>query len=78
MPTYSFKNINSGEITEHVMKISDLDSFRKNNPHLEPHISGSPGLSDPARLGILKPASGFRDMLKHMKKKHRGSTINDF
>lgn len=78
MPTYSFKNIHTGEITEHILKISQLDEFKSNNPDLEIHITGSPGLSDPARLGLVKPAAGFRDLLKNMKKKNRRSTINDF
>lgn len=78
MPTYEFKNTVTGEVVEYSMKISELDEFKNKNPHLERYISGSPGLSDPARLGILKPASGFRDLLKNIKKKHRGSNINDF
>ena len=78
MPTYEFKNKETGEVVEHVMKISELDEFKANNPHLERYITGSPGLSDPARLGITKPASGFRDLLKNIKKKHRGSRVNDF
>lgn len=78
MPTYSFKDKNTGEINEVVMKISELEEFRKNNPHLESYITGAPGLSDPARLGLVKPAQGFRDLLKNMKSKHRRSTINDF
>lgn len=78
MPTYSFKHIHTGEITDHILKISQLDEFKKNNPDLEIYITGSPGLSDPARLGLVKPAAGFRDLLKNMKKKHRRSTINDF
>jgi hypothetical protein len=78
MPTYTFRDINTGEIEEHVMKISQLEEFKKNNTHLEMYITGSPGLSDPARLGLVKPAAGFRDLLKNMKKKHRRSTINDF
>ena len=78
MPQYEFKNLNTGEIEEHTMRISELDDFKKNNPHLERHITGSPGLSDPARMGLVKPASGFRDLLKSMKKANRRSTINDF
>lgn len=78
MPTYQFLNKSTGEIIEQVMKISELDNFKKQNPDLEVHISGSPGLSDPARIGIVKPAAGFRDLLKNMKSKHRRSTINDF
>ena len=78
MPLYEFKNLNTGEIEEHTMRISELDEFKKNNPHLERHITGSPGLSDPARMGLVKPAAGFRDLLKSMKKANRRSTINDF
>lgn len=78
MPTYTFKDTSTGEISEHIMKISQLDEFKLANPHLEMHITGSPGLSDPARMGLVKPAAGFRDLLKNMKKKHRRSTINDF
>jgi hypothetical protein len=78
MPVYEFKNLQTGEIVEHTMRISELDEFKKNNPHLERHITGTPGLSDPVRLGLLKPSDGFRDLLKSMKKTSRGSTINDF
>ena len=78
MPTYEFRNKETGEVIEVVMKMSELDEYKKNNPHLERYITGSPGLSDPARLGLVKPAAGFRDLLKNMKSKHRRSTINDF
>lgn len=78
MPTYLFKNNDTEEEFEIVMRISELDEYKKNNPHLQQLVNGSPGLSDPARLGLVKPAQGFRDLLKHMKSKHRRSTINDF
>ena len=35
MPTYDFMNKETGEITEHVMRISELDAFKEANPHLE-------------------------------------------
>jgi hypothetical protein len=78
MPTYFFYNKNTDSVEEYFLQISKLDEFKSNNSHLEQRIMGSPGLSDPARLGLLKPASGFRDLLKTMKNHHRGSTINDF
>jgi len=78
MPTYEFKNIETGEIETHVMSVANYDEFKLLNPHLERFISGSPGMSDPVRLGVKKPAQGFRDLLKSMKKAHRRSTINDF
>jgi hypothetical protein len=78
MPTYLFRNKETQEDTEIILRISELDDYKNNNPQLEQLISGAPGLSDPARLGLVKPAQGFRDLLKHMKSKHRRSTINDF
>lgn len=78
MPTYLFKDKETNNEHEVVLRISELDDYKNKNPHLEQLIAGAPGLSDPARLGLVKPAQGFRDLLKHMKSKHRRSTINDF
>lgn len=77
MPTYDFKNLNTNEIETFTMKISELDSFKENNPHLERHITGAPGLSDPVRLGLVKPSTGFRELLKDIKKRNRGSNIRE-
>lgn len=35
MPTYCFKNKETGEIIEKFLKISELDNFKKENPNLE-------------------------------------------
>lgn len=78
MPVYDFKNKETGEIVTHVMKVSEYDEFKKNNPHLERHITGAPGCSDPVRLGLVKPADGFKDLLKQIKKNNIGSDINTF
>lgn len=77
MPTYDFKNLNTNEIETFTMKISELDSFKENNPHLERYITGAPGLSDPVRLGLVKPSTGFRELLKDIKKRNRGSNIRE-
>ena len=34
MPTYTFKHKETGEITEVVMKIAELDPYRDANPHI--------------------------------------------
>jgi hypothetical protein len=78
MPTYTFLNKNTNEYEDHWMKIAELDFFKESNPHLEKVIMDAPGCCDPFVAGRMKPADGFRDLLKNMKKKHRGSTINDF
>lgn len=76
MPTYLFFNKKTSEEFELFLKISELDQYKKDHPELEQRVIGAPGLSDPARLGLVKPAAGFRDLLKNIKSKHRGSSIN--
>lgn len=77
MPVYTFRNIETQEITEVILKIAELDEYKQNNPHLEKVILNAPGCCDPVTAGVRKPAEGFRDLLKNMKKKNYGSNIND-
>ena len=76
MPTYLFEDNKTGDQFELTMSISERDEFVKNNPHLTQLVNGFPGLSDPVKLGRKKPDDGFRDLLKSVKKRNRGSTIN--
>lgn len=64
MPTYSFINKETGEITEHFMSISALDEFKARNPHLDRYMGdAAPGVIDPTRLGRVKIDNGFREVL---------------
>lgn len=76
MPTYTFRNTDTQEVFEKVMRISELDSYKEHYPELELVITGAPGLSDPVRLGIKKPSDGFRDVLKKIKTNNPGNNIN--
>ncbi len=78
MPIYTFKNLNTDEIEEHTLRISEYDKFKEDNPHLERYIDGSPGMSDPVRLGLKKPSDGFREVLRKIQKGSPGSKINTF
>ena len=77
MPTYNFRNNDNGEISEVILKISELDSFKSDNPHLK-----SVHLSAPILVrndGKQKPDDGFRDVLRSIKKASgRGNSINTF
>jgi hypothetical protein len=75
MANYTFLNKETNEEFDISMPISDLDDYKKNNPHLEQLLTGI-RLGDPTRLGLRKPDSGFRDVLKKVKRAHRGSNIN--
>jgi hypothetical protein len=77
MPYYLFRHKETGEVTETLLKISELDAYRAENPMLET-VPQAPGLSDPVRLGRLKPSDGFRDVLSKIKTNSPGSKINTY
>lgn len=81
MPTYTFMNTNTNEEFDITMSMSELDTYISENPHLQ-QVLKSMNIVDSTRLGVRKPDNGFRDLLKHMKKKHSQgitkSTINTF
>lgn len=79
MPTYTFEDLNTQEVVTHYLKISELDTFKENNPHLKQKLT-APAIGDPARLGITKTPDSFNSLLKHIKKGNSkgitDSTIN--
>lgn len=75
MPTYKFKNTETGEVIEKLMKISELDPFRAENPHLETIIQ-SPMICDPVRVGARKMDTGFKEVLQRVHEKTPGSQLN--
>lgn len=76
MPTYLFRNKDTQETFEAFMRISELDEYKASHPELEQLVNGAPGLSDPVRLGLIKPSDGFRDVLKNIKKNNPGNNID--
>ena len=59
MPTYDFRNKETGEILEKRMKISDKESWLKDNPEYEYVMLGAPSIGDPIRLGLALNYSVF-------------------
>jgi hypothetical protein len=80
MPTYEFQNTDTGEVFEKFMKISERETYLKENPHITQRISSVRPVIDSARLGRMKPDQGFRDLLSSMKdnKSYTGNKINDW
>ena len=79
MPTYSFRNKQTGEVFDKFMSLSARDQYLQENPDLE-SVFGAPALID--QTSTKKPDQGFRDVLREIKKKHNKvftpSTINTF
>lgn len=63
MPTYEFKDINTGDVFEKIMKIADREKYLQENPNLH-QVLTAPVLIDPVRLGIRKVDSGFKEVLQ--------------
>jgi hypothetical protein len=81
VPTYVFKDINTGELSEHVMSYTKLDDFKAQNPNLIRHMTSDnlPILSDGMRMsvpGIGKPDSTFEKyVIGRMKESIPGNTM---
>lgn len=79
MPTYTFLNTKTNLQETHIMSISELADYKKANPDMKQLIISAPALADPVRVGVgAKPSNQFRDVLKEIKKKNWGSSINTF
>lgn len=73
MPEYTFLNKKNKKEVKYEMKISELDQFKLDNPHLEQLITGFGGFIP----GIgHKPDDGFRDILREIKKANPRGTVD--
>lgn len=75
MPTYEFFNTETEEHFEMFMKISEKESFLKENPHIQPMISavsivGGVSIKD-------KVPDGFKEVLSKVAEKHPNSVVGD-
>lgn len=82
MPTYKFRNTETGEVTEHIMRIAELDKFKEDNPILERYfdVEGLAGLGDAHRMsvpGVGQPHAAFeRGVIQRMKETIPGNTLS--
>ncbi len=77
MPTYTLENTKTGEVTTEIMSWSALEQHLAENPHIK-HVIGAPPTVSGVSSGKNKPDSGFRDILKTIKKRHPRSTVNTY
>lgn len=75
MPTYNFRDTNTGEEFEKFMSISAREEFLKQNPQIETMVSGAPMLLDPVRAGVRKVDSGFKEVLQKIHERAPGSDL---
>lgn len=74
MPSYTFRNTETGEEFDDFLTISNREKFLEENPHIIQLVS-------PIRLvagHATKPDDGFRDILREIKKANKNSTVETF
>jgi hypothetical protein len=74
MPTYSFRNKDTGEIHDEFMRIAAKEQFLLDNPQLESTITGAP-----AFVGdhiTIKKDTGFKEVLQRIHSLTPGSQLN--
>ena len=75
MPTYEFKDKETGELQELFMKISEKEKFLKDNPNLLPIIS-APNYITRTDGDVLKRAgAGWNEVLQKVGEAHPNSKI---
>jgi hypothetical protein len=74
MPTYDFKNKNTGEVFEKIMKIAEKEQYLIDNPHLEQTITTAPAFAGDHI--IIKQDTGFKEVLQKVHEKTYGSVLD--
>jgi predicted nucleic acid-binding Zn ribbon protein len=74
MPTYDFRNKQTGEVTEYIMRMSELDAFKELNPHLEQTITRAPAFAGDHIT--IKKDTGFKEVLQRIHEKTPGSQLD--
>ena len=69
MPTYTFRDKNTGEVFDKFMKISEKSEFLAANPNLESVLT-APGFT--LQDGKKRPDDGFIDLMKNIRQKAIG------
>mgnify|MGYP001171828943 CR=1 FL=1 len=68
MPSYDFENKETGEVEEHILKISEYDQFLKDNPQLKRVYLSAPSIDYDGGKSILsKAGDGWKEVQDRIK-----------
>ena len=74
MPTYTFKNLKTGEVKDEIMSISDIEKLTSEGEWKQ--VIGAPQLVTHVGSVVTKTSQGWQDHLKKIKKSSgSGNTI---
>lgn len=72
MPTYTFRNKETGETFDQFMSISAREEYLKENPNLEPVIGAVATIRDNPKM-----PGGFREVLQKIHERSPGSILKN-
>jgi hypothetical protein len=76
MPTYNFRNKETGEETEVTMTISEFVQYKEDNPHLVSFLTKAPGIA--RGVGTTRQFdNGFKEVLQKIDERAPGSNLKD-
>jgi len=68
MPTYSFRNKDTGEIFDKMLKMAEREEYLTQNPQLESIITGAPAFAGDHIT--LKKDTGFKEVLQKIQERN--------
>ena len=74
MPTYSFRNKDTGEIHDEFMRIAAKEQFLLDNPHLHQTITSAPAFAGDHIT--IKKDTGFKEVLQRIHSLTPGSQLD--
>jgi predicted nucleic acid-binding Zn ribbon protein len=74
MPTYEFRNKETGEVIELFMKMSSREQFLAENPHLEQTMTQAPAFAGDHIT--IKKDTGFKEVLQRIHERTPGSQLD--
>lgn len=74
MPTYEFRDTQTGEVIEKIMRIAEREQFLLDNPHLQQTITSAPAFAGDHIT--IKKDTGFKEVLQRIHEKTPGSQLD--
>ena len=74
MPTYSFRNKDTGEVHDEFMRIAAKEQFLLDNPHLHQTHTSAPAFAGDHIT--IKKDTGFKEVLQRIHSLTPGSQLN--
>ena len=75
MPTYLFRNTNTGEIHERLMSMTAREDYLKENPHMVTIIQAPMLVSGVSTSKQNKVPDGFKEVLSRVAEAHPTSSV---